>query len=122
MNKKNSGFTLIECLVALLIIAIVLASSSRAIALFIDDVHDSYMREVASWVAQNQYNAFKIDKIYPNLGKTSNTVKMSGVDFIVTANVISTPNPFFRKVEISVTSKADPDHVIFRTVNFFSQY
>ncbi|MFN7093923.1 MAG: type II secretion system minor pseudopilin GspI, partial [Burkholderiales bacterium] len=65
---QPDGFTLIECLVALLIIAIVLASTTRAMGLSVEDVRENYVREVANWVADNQINQYSLDGTYPNLG------------------------------------------------------
>lgn len=121
MHKSN-GFTLIECLVALLIIAIILASASRAIALAIEDVKDGYTREAASWVAGNQYNQYYLDGVYPDLGKNKQNLSSAGIDFIVTTDITSTPNPYFRRIEISVSQKSHPDYALFRTVYFIAQY
>lgn len=120
--KKNSGFTLIEVLVALLIIAIVLASSTRAIGLAVADVHDSYVRQLANWVADNQSNQYALDGTYPDLGTAKKDVLMGGVEFILQTDVEATPNPYFRKVEIAVSEKSSPDHAIFKTVALLSQY
>ena len=120
--KKQRGFTLIECLVALLIIAIVLASATRAIGLSIADVKDSYTREVANWVAENQYNQIYFDGTYPDLGVSTKNVTMAGIDFVEQITISSTPNQYFRRVEIAVAEKKHPTYVIFKTVNFVAQY
>ena len=125
MNKTHtnqSGFTLIECLVALLIIAIVLASATRSIGLAVDDVHDAYAREAANWVADNQYNQYYLDGVYPDLGNDTKNVTMAGIDFNVETVVSATPNQYFRRLEIAVSEKKKPKYVLFRTVNFISQY
>ena len=121
-SKTNLGFTLIECLVALFIIAIVLASSTRAIGLSVDDVREVYTRQVANWAVENQANQYLMDKIYPDLGQSKKDVTLGGINLIVQSVVSSTPNQFFRKIEISVAEKKRPKHTIFKTVNFISQY
>lgn len=122
MAKNSSGFTLIECLVALLIISIVLASSTRTIALSINDVRDGYIREVASWVAKNQFNEYFITNSFPDLGSTKKFASMSGLDFIVNTQVTQTNNPYFRQIEIRVSPKAKPSYTSYKTVSFISQY
>lgn len=122
MKKTTAGFTLIECLVALLIIAIVLASATKAIGMAVSDVKDSYTREAANWVADNEYNQFFLDGIYPDLGSSTKNVTMAGVDFVEQITVVTTPNPYFRRVEIAVAKKDHPNYILFRNVNFISQY
>lgn len=123
MQSNNEfGFTLIECLVALLIIAIVLASTTKSIGMSVEDVRASYMREAATWVADNQFNQFILNKTYPQLGTNTEYVHMAGIDFAVTSVVSSMPNPYFRKIDISVVEKSNPEFILFKTVNFISQY
>jgi|GEM_PF-844750 len=121
-DKRQLGFTLLECLVALFIIAIVLASTTRAISLSISDVHDSFTRQIATWVADNQASQYTFDGVYPEVGSTTKNVNMGGVDFIVVANVQSTPNPYFRRLDIAVTEKSKPKRPIYKTSNFISQF
>lgn len=121
-KQYAQGFTLIECLVALFIIAIVLASSTRAIGLSIADVHDSFTRQVANWVADDQANQFLLDGVYPPLGKTTQSVTMGGIDFSVEINVIATPNQYFRRIDIAVIDKNGSKQPIYKTTNFISQF
>ncbi len=120
--SKTNGFTLIECLVALFIVAVVLASASRAIGVIISDVHDSFVREVAIWLAENEYNQFYIDRRYPEIGKNTKQITLAGIDFNVNEEVLQTPNPYFRRIEIMIYEKSTPDHMIYKTVNFIAQY
>lgn len=120
--KKNSGFTLIECLVALFIIAFVLAAATKSISMTIEDVTDTTEREAANWIVNNQYVEYRINKEFPSIGKTDKTVKMAGMSFIVSSVVSATPNPYFRRIDIAVTTEDNPEHILFKTVNFISQY
>lgn len=117
----KSGFTLIECLVALLILAIVLASATRAIGMSVDDVHNNYIREAAMWVAENKINQYYLDGVYPDMGITKTNVTMAGMDFVLTADVSATGNQYFRKIDISVDEKAHT-YAIYHTISFISQY
>ncbi len=125
MNIKHynhNGFTIIECLVALFIIAIVLAAATRNIGLAVDDIHDAYAREAANWVADNQYNQYYLDSIYPDLGSDTKNVTMAGIDFNVETTISATPNQYFRRLEIAVSEKKKSKYILFRTVNFIAQY
>jgi general secretion pathway protein I len=123
MNKKKiKGFTLIECLVALFIIAIVLATASRSIGVSLNDVQNNYARTVAMWIADNQINQFYLDGIFPELGKLNRTVKMANLEFDIEINISSTNNPYFRKIEIILNEKNKPKSQIYKTITFISQY
>lgn len=122
MLQSRRGFTLIECLVALLIVAIVLASATKAIGSAILDVQDSYTREVANWVADNEYNQFYLDGTFPDLGNSTKEVTMAGINFVEQITVSTTPNQYFRQVTIAVSEKKHPNYVLFKTVGFIAQY
>ncbi len=117
----KSGFTLIECLVALLILAIVLASATRAIGMSVEDVHNNYIREAAMWVAENKINQYSIDGVYPDMGITKTEVTMAGIEFTLSTNVSATGNQYFRKIDVSVNEKAH-NYSIYHTISFISQY
>lgn len=120
--KYDNGFTLIECLVALFIVAIVLASSSRAIGVISSDLRDTFVIETATWVASNEYNEIHIQKQFPNIGEIKKDLSMAGIDFTITEVVSNTQNPYFRKLEIIIAEKDTPENSIYRTINFISQY
>ncbi len=122
MQKHRAGFTLIECLVALFIVTIVLASASRAIGLIISDVHDTFVREVATWVAENEYNMYFVNNEYPDIGAVKKKVSLASIDFDVSKTVKNTPNPYFRQIDIAISEQKTPDYVIFKTVVYVSQY
>jgi len=122
ITNMKQGFTLIECLVALLILAIVLASATRAIGLSIDDVRNNYIREAAMWTADNNIAQYYLDDSYPNLGLNKKDVSMAGVEFTMTTDITSTGNQYFRKIEISMSEKDKPNYSIYRTITFISQY
>lgn len=119
--RLQRGFTLIECLVAMMVIAVVLASASRSISLISHDVHDAFVIEVATWVAENEYNQLIIDKKYPDLGKTNKDVSNAGIDFKVIQDVQETQNPYFRKIVMTV-QEIGGTGAKYNTVNFISQY
>lgn len=122
LKQKEAGFTLIECLVALFIISIVLASATKAMGTSINTVRSSYVREVANWVASNQATTFYLDRKFPDNGITTQNVQMAGLDFIVTTEVKVTPNPYFKEITTKVAEHANPNYTVFKNVGFISLY
>lgn len=119
MIKK--GFTLIENMVALFLIAIVIASAVRSIHIITSDVHDAFVLEVATWIAENEYNQFLINGDYPNVGVYEKKVTNAGMDFDIKETVAETQNPYFRKITLSI-KEAKKKEYIFNTINFLSKY
>lgn len=124
ISKKSitSGFTLIECLVALLIVAVILASASRAIGISVNDAETVYQRNIANWIASNSYNQSRIDETFPELGISKNKITMAEMNFTVKKVVSTTPNPYFRKLNITVINDNKPNYVLYHSVNFIAQY
>ncbi len=119
MIKK--GFTLIENMVALFLIAIVIASAVRSIHIITSDVHDAFVLEVATWIAENEYNQFLINGDYPNVGVYEKKITNAGMDFDIKETVAETQNPYFRKITLSI-KEAKKKEYIFNTINFLSKY
>lgn len=97
-----SGFTLIEVLVALAIIAIALGAGLRAAAVTTDNTLALRERTLAHWVAENQLARLRVAPELPPLGRMDGEAEQAGERFIWLAVVESTPNPNFRRVVLSV--------------------
>jgi general secretion pathway protein I len=112
------GFTLVEILVALAIVAIALTAGMRALAQATDTATALKARTLALWVAQNRLAAAQIATPWPALGSYSGEATQAGAGFVWQASVGSTPNPAFRRIEITVAEPQAPDYVLARLVGF----
>jgi general secretion pathway protein I len=112
------GFTLVEILVALAIIAVALAAGMRALAQSTDGAALLKSRTLALWVAQNRVAAAQLATPWPAPGTQHGTAVQAGVALGWTQTVAATPNPAFRKIEVSVSSPGQPDYVLARLVAF----
>ncbi len=112
------GFTLVEILVALAVIAVALAAGMRALAQSIDAATLLKQRTLALWVAQNQLAAAQLVAGGPALGLRDGDATQAGVVFRWHETVGGTPNPAFRKVEVTVTAPDQPDYVLAQIVGY----
>jgi general secretion pathway protein I len=96
------GFTLIEVLIALLILAIALAASARATHLALDSAVEVRQRTLAAWVAENHAAELQARGAFPPPGDTRIDVEMMSQRFIVRQTVSQTPNAAFRRVRLDV--------------------
>jgi general secretion pathway protein I len=106
-SASSAGFTLIEVLVALTILGIALAAASRAASLATDSAREARLRTIATWVAQNRVAELTATKTFPAAGTTSGRAQMAGLDFEWRQLAAETPNPAFRKIELTILRPGD---------------
>ncbi len=97
-----AGFTMIEALIALTIIAIALAASLRAagsLALGGRELHD---RLLAGFSADNILGQLHLERAWPPLGAINFACPQGNAAFICIRTVSATPNPSFRRVDVVV--------------------
>lgn len=104
---KHLGFTLVEVMVALSIIAIGLAAVISTVAS--TTVNSAYLRDktFAHWVAQNQLAEVELTDVKPKFGFTDGNEKLAGMTWYWTRKVDKTEDPDTSRVEITV--RADKD-------------
>ena len=115
------GFTLVEVLVALAILAVALAAGFRSVAQSADSATALKARTLALWVAQNRLAAAQLEQPAPAVGERSGTDAQGGAAFSWRATVSGTPNPAFRKIEINVADPSTPDYVLAHLVGYVAQ-
>lgn len=113
-----SGFTLIEILVALAVIAVALASGMRAVAQSTDSATLLKQRTLALWVAQNRLAEAQLAPGGPAEGTREGEATQAGSRFRWQENVSRTPNASFRKIELSVTDPATPGYALAQLVGY----
>ena len=116
------GFTLVESLVALVILAIALAAALRASAGSTAHAEEMRTRLLADWVAQNRLALHAARGDYPNAGSQDGEETQAGVRLLWHEEVAGTPNPAFRRLEITISSPDDPKHVLRKLVGFLTLY
>jgi general secretion pathway protein I len=108
-------------LVALAIIAVALAAGFRSIAQSADGATTLKARTLALWVAQNRLALAQIESPTPGPGSRSGSAEQAGKIFSWQETIGGTPNPAFRKIEISVADPVAPDHVLARLIGYLGQ-
>src|SRR5512140_2229184 len=120
-RRHGRGFTLIEILVALAIVAVALAAGMRAVAQSSDAATLLKSRTLALWVAQNRLAAAQLENPWPALGFREGEAQQARTRFVWRETVAGTPNPTFRKIEITVADPATPDYILARLVGYLGQ-
>jgi len=97
-----TGFTLIEVLVALAIISIALLAALRAAGQGTGNVGDLRARLLAGWVGENRLAEHRARGDWLPLGIQRGVEREGGIEFAWREEVIATPNPAFRRIDVFV--------------------
>lgn len=101
-NSFTSGFTLLEVLVALVIVGTVLGASLRAVASLAQNSSGLRATMMANWSAENRLAQIRLGKEWPEIGERSFPCPQGELNLLCEEHVLSTPNPSFRRVEVLV--------------------
>ena len=107
-SSPHSGFTLIEVLVALAIVAIALLAGGKAMNALTQTAGRQSDVMLAQICAENQLIAARLSQQLPGLGTTSVACEQAGRMFDVRVGVFATPNPDFRRIDAHVFGNGAP--------------
>lgn len=115
MTNLNQGFTLLEVLVALVIVGTALGASLRAITSLTKNSDDLRTSMMATWSAENRLVQNRLEKqLFPPLGIVSADCPQREFAFVCEEEVIATPNPSFRRVIVSVFDSPKKERLIYK--------
>ena len=115
-QQRMAGFTLVEVLVALAIVAITLTTGLKAAGGLTVNAQRMTDLTSAQWCAENQLTALKLGKIYPPVGDSDFTCQQMGRQLPGRMVVRPTPNVNFRRVDAVVMDEGAQPIVKLSTV------
>jgi general secretion pathway protein I len=106
------GFTLIEVIIALAIVAVALTAAARASGLAIDAARTARERVLAGVVADNRLAQLTLRAAAPPIGTESGEESQSDTAFVWRIVASSTPNPLIRRVVVTVATRERSHHTL----------
>jgi general secretion pathway protein I len=101
-QSLNQGFSLLEVLVALVIIGTALAASLRAVASLTQNSSDLRAAMMATWSAENRLTQIRLAHEWPPIGRRDFSCAQAELSLRCEEQIYPTPNPAFRRVEVVV--------------------
>ena len=99
---STAGFTLLEVLVALVIVGTALGASLRAVGSLTQNSDGLRAAMMANWSAENRLAQIRLQHEWPEVGKRDFDCPQAEMALVCEEQVFTTPNPWFRRVEVSV--------------------
>jgi general secretion pathway protein I len=118
MPHRQHGFTLVEVLVALAVLAIALTAVMRTMAQAIDATATLRERNVALWLAQNRLVEHHMRRDWPAADTKDGDTELGGAKWFWREQVSTTPEPAIRRIEITIRRQAGSEDTQARLVGY----
>lgn len=114
----SDGFTLVEVLVAIAILAIGLAALFGQISQSVFTAR--YLRDstLAQWVAVDRITELRLENRFPDIDETDGEIDMAGQSWRYTLIISETLWPDLRRIDVSVSFADTPDSIISKATGF----
>ena len=118
--RPSRGFTLLEILVALAVLAIALTAAARSMGAAIDTTAALRDRTLARWVAEDRLAQLELGREWPALDTKEGDADMGGRAFRWRQQTSASPVARMRRVEVSVF-QPETDSPLARMTGFLEQ-
>lgn len=108
MNQRArsiAGFTLVEVLVALAILALTLGAGVKASGALVLNAQRQTQMSAAQWCADNHLAELKLTRAFPGAGTSEFVCEQLGARYRGVRRTQNTPNPNFRRVDVQILSE-----------------
>ncbi len=115
-SRRASGFTLLEVLVALVIVGTALAAGLRAVGSLTTNSAGLRASMMATWSAENRLVQIRLGREFPEIGKRSFPCPQGDLNLLCEEEVLTSPNPLLRRIEVSVFDADNPGRRIVKLI------
>jgi general secretion pathway protein I len=120
--RRHQGFTLLEVLMALAILAIVMGAIIKVTDSYAFNAGYLQQKTLAQWIAENKAVEYQIMEAFPAVGNKEGQIEMAKVEWQWRVKISNTDDRRLRRLDISVALKGgDLDEPITTLVAFVGQ-
>ena len=111
-SPRCAGFTLIEALVALIIVALGMMAVHTQLNQYV--VTSVYIRQktLASWIATNKLTELSVQNQWPETGDEEDDIEYAGQQWHYRVEISVTQVPNLRRADVSVSLGEDPERIL----------
>ncbi|MGH8780559.1 type II secretion system minor pseudopilin GspI [Paraburkholderia sp.] len=109
---SSRGFTLIEVLIALAIVAIAMGAALRAVGAMATDTETARARSLALWSADNALADVRIARTWPDIGQQTFSCPQGTYRFVCRQTARASRSPLLREVTIRVYGSVGSTNVL----------
>ena len=102
-SQKNAGFTLLEVMIALVIVGLTLLAMAGKMGSMLNAANTMRDYTYASWIAHNKITEMRLANIVPEVNSSSGEVRYAGVDWAWRAVVSETGVENLYRVDVTIS-------------------
>lgn len=111
-TTRPRGFTLIEIMVALAVVALTLGAGIQAAGALTRQAERQTDQWLAQLCAENELARLRLSTQWPGLGESESACEQGGRTLRVRLGIQATPNPNFRRIEARVDDPAGTEATV----------
>jgi len=117
-KQAQTGFTLLEVMVAVAILALALTSLVRIVGQSTNTLSYLEKKTYAQWVAVNQVNELEITSAWPAVGQTQGQEDMGGLPWHWQVTASDTGSTGLRRLDVSVKQHLQDENALYKLTAF----
>jgi len=108
-GRQQKGFTLLEVLIALAILAIALAAAIKGVSSHVSNLVYLKERSLAHWVGLNALTELRVSGQWPKTGEIKGDEAMAGREFKWVISVTEVEGGDVRRLDVKVSPEDDDE-------------
>ena len=117
----SRGFTLLEVLIALTIIALSLGALISTTGSQASSAGYLKQKTIAHWIAMNEFTRLQIENAFPGKGDADGSTVMAGTEWYWTRTIKETEDEDSRQVEFMIYQDEDREYTLTRLMGYLSR-
>jgi len=118
--RRLTAFTLLEVMVALLIVAITMGAIVDSGGSSARNTSHLTQKTIASWIAQNQVSLYRAKRTWNDASNVTGDVDMADAAWKWKMKISKTDDPLLRRIDVDVYSKDDDEAIMASATGFIA--